>query len=104
MKKEIKTNTTINVKIGDYEFNLTKEEAEELYNSLKASLGKNDTVKWPSPLKDYEDLNKKYKEWNPPNPYPPGNPYYPLSNPIPNYPKPYDIWCGDVTRDTKNNL
>jgi hypothetical protein len=83
MKKKIETNTTINVKIGDYEFNLTKEEAEELYNSLKNSLGKNDLTKWPSPLKDYEDLNKKYKEWNPPiTPY----------NPVP-YPKPYDIWC-----------
>jgi hypothetical protein len=76
MKKKIETNTTINVKIGDYEFNLTKEEAEELYNSLKNSLGKNDLTKWPSPIKDYEDLNKQYKEWNP----------------VP-YPNPYDIWC-----------
>jgi hypothetical protein len=40
MKKKIETNTTINVYIGDKEFNLTKEEAEELYNSLKNSLGK----------------------------------------------------------------
>lgn len=84
MKKEIKTNTTINVKIGDYEFNLTKDEAEELYNSLKDSLGKNDTITRPSPLKDYEKLQKKYDEWNPPKPIP--------YNPAP-YPKPYDIWC-----------
>ena len=75
MKKEIKTNTTINVKIGDYEFNLTKEEAEELYNSLKNSLGKNDMVKWPSPIKDYEDLKKKWQE--------------PINPP---YPKPYEVW------------
>jgi hypothetical protein len=91
MKKEIKTNTTINVKIGDYEFNLTKDEAEELYNSLKNSLGKNDLTKWQRPLKDYEDLKKKYDDWNPPNPYPPGNP------------RPYEIWCGDVTSDTKTS-
>lgn len=86
MKKTIETNTTINVKIGDHEFNLTKEEAEELYNSLKNSLGKNDTITPSSPLKDYGELNKKYDKCNPPNPYP-QNPYYPPA------PKPYDIWC-----------
>jgi hypothetical protein len=65
---KIETNTTINVKIGDYEFNLTKEEAEELYNSLKNSLGKNDNLKRPniSP-KDFEDFKKKWQEpINPP--------------------------------------
>ena len=86
MKKKIETNTTINVKIGDYEFNLTKEEAEELYNSLKDSLGKIDMAKWPSPMKDYDDYFKKWKEIPKPIPY---NPPYT----IPTYPKPIEIWC-----------
>lgn len=81
MKKEIKTNTTINVKIGDYEFNLTKEEAEELYNSLKNSLGKNQ-IKITSPLDDYkkkgEDVNRGYWDHSHNRPYPtPQVPKYP---------------------------
>lgn len=55
---EIETNTTINVKIGDYEFNLTKEESEELYNSLKNSLGKNDTKQPPLYTQIGNDQNR----------------------------------------------
>lgn len=58
MKKKIETEITITIKIEDNEFYLTKAEAEDLYNSLKSSLGGSDPIIFPS----HKDLNKKYKE------------------------------------------
>ena len=66
-ERRIETNVTINLKIGGNEFILTQEEAEELYNSLQNSLGKNDLTTRQTPIKEceYEELFKQYEEWNP---------------------------------------
>ena len=81
MKKKIETETTITIRLGEDEFYLTKEEATDLYNSLKESLGVKDPIipKWPLENTPTIPCN------------PPPQPYLPPQ--WPEYPKPYEIWC-----------
>lgn len=49
MTNNVNVQVVIEVEIPEIKFNLTKEEAEELYNALKIALNKTDTIDFPIP-------------------------------------------------------
>lgn len=95
---KIETETTITIKLDGQEFYLSREEALELYNGLKQTLGLNAGMD----IDNYRDLEERFKRMRkrdiapPMTPYPISSPIYPYVSPttVPEEPSYPVVTCG----------